>query len=188
MDVAEKINADLRLRIRQVAHIRDKVRRITRYSEFPEIRLFAHRLAEVKEEYEKILAVPYSWLSYEAVLKNEKIRSSVLFGWRLDTFVYEVRYERMALRDHGLFFGFYNPDSFLLFGLPEDIVYSKGYYNGARNEEYFAVRKRLQEDPSLLLAEREKVTDYLRRGCDTPLFRSRGLSFPPIDLTVPGGY
>lgn len=188
MDIAERVNADLRLRVEQLACIKDKVMHITRYSEFPEIRLFAHHLEETKKKYEGILAAPGSWLSYDAVLKNEKVRSSVLFGWRLDTFVYEVRYERMALRDHSRFFGFYNPDSFLLFGLPEHIVYGKGYYNGAQNKEYFEVLKKLQKDPSLILAEREKVTAYLRRGCDTPLFRSKGLSFPPIDLTVPGGY
>ncbi|MBO7293115.1 MAG: hypothetical protein J6V07_04190 [Clostridia bacterium] len=188
MDIAEKIFADLRLRIRQLAHIGDKVKRITRYAEFPEIRLFARHLEDTKKKYEGILAVPGSWLSYDAVLKNERVRSSVLFGWRLDTFVYEVRYERMALRDHGTFFGFYNPDPFLIFGLPEHIVYGKGYYNGAQSKEYFAVLKKLQENPSLIPAEREKVTAYLRRGCDTPLFRGRGLAFPPIDLTVPGGY
>ena len=187
MDNTELIKSDLRLRIKQIEHIRQKVKRINRYSEFAHIRLYANKLDEVRREYESRLT-PTGWAGIASIAANDKLTKSILSTYRLNTFIYEVRYESMAVNYDTNFFGFYNPETFTLFGLSTDTVFNFGMISGGyRDEGYGKLMIAVKEDPSIIQREREKVTAYLYRGFESTVSKRRGNPFP-IDLTVPGGY
>ena len=187
MDNTELIKSDLRLRIRQIEHIRQKVQRIDRYREFPHIRLYADRLERVRKEYESRFT-PAGWAGIASVALNDKLTRSILSTYRLNSFIYEVRFESMAVNYDSRFFGFYHPEPFTLFGLSTDTVFNFGMISGGyRDEGYGKLMIAVKEDPSIIQREREKVTAYLYRGFESTVSKRHGKPFP-IDLTIPGGY
>ena len=187
MDNTELIKSDLRLRIRQIEHIMNKVRHIDRFGEFSDIKLFYYKLSDVKKEYESRFT-PTGWAGISGIAGNDRLTRSVLTGYRFKSFVYEVRYESLAVNYDTRFFGFHHPEPFLLFGISSATVFNFGKISGGfQDEKYNKVLSDVHKDPSLILRERERVTAYLMRGCGTSVFKRNGESFP-IDLTIPGGY
>ena len=186
MDRAELMKEDLRKRITQIEYIRHKLQHISRFYEFPNLKLFDHKLEKVKKSFEDAFT-PTGWYPYISITNNESLTNAILLGRRLEIFVYEVRFERLAIAYDSGFFGFYHPEPFKLFGLNEELVYNNGLHGGVRIPAYDEVRLAIRRDPSLILREREKVTAYIYKGSETSVFRRNGGKFP-IDLTIPGGY
>lgn len=187
MDNVELMKADLRKRVEQIEYIRQKVGRISGRGEFSTIRLFEHKLETVRKRYEAALT-PAGWQSsYASITKSDRLTQSLIVGRRLEVFTFEVNFELMAIRYDSGFFGFWHPDRFNLFGLDFELVYNQGSSGGVRVPRYDAVRSAIQEDPSMIPRERERVTEYIMRGCQTCVFKRNGESFP-IDLTIPYGY
>lgn len=186
MDRVELMKLHLRKMITQIEYIRHKLQHISRFNEFSKMKLFDYELEKAKKYYENALS-PSGWQPYISITNSEKLTNSIIVGHRLEIFAYEVRFERFAIRYENEFFGFYHPEPFNLFGISEELIYNKGINGGIRIKEYDDVRSAIQNDPSLILKEREKVTTYLYRGSETSVFRRNGGKFP-IDLTIPGGY
>jgi len=188
MDRVELMRSHLRQMITKIEYIRHKLQHVSRFNEFTEMKLFDHHLEKTKKYYENALTTPSGWQSFDSITKSERLTNSILIGHRLEIFAFEVRFERLAVKYANEFYGFYHPEPFNLFGISEYLIYDKGIISkDVRSKEYDAVRSAIQKDPSLILKEREKVTAYLYRGCETAVFKKSGKSFP-IDLTVPGGY
>ena len=184
----ERLKADISLRIRQLEYIKDKVKRINRYSEFTDIRLFAYKLEDIIKGYKGALSSDAAWYRYKSIAENDKVTDSVLFNMRLDTFVYEVYYEVLAVNYNHDFFGFYHPNSFNLFGITTELMMSKGMYNGNRVPEYVDVIRKIKENPTLAISrERTKVTEYIKKGYETTVAKRAGKPLP-LDMSVPGGY
>lgn len=181
---AEKLRADLRKRVKQIDYIMQKVTRISTYSQFATLKVFYNRLEKKKKYFENALTTPAGWVSFESISKNERYTESLLVGNRLEVFGFEIEYEQFAIHYDKGFFGFYHPDRFLLFGIPPEYVFSRGEYG---KDDYARVRSAVQNDPSLILREREKVTAYLKKGWESCPSKRRGEEFP-IDLTIPEGY
>lgn len=187
MDYTERIKSDIRLRIRQLDYIQSKLRSIPRFSQFTDLKCFFHKLTDEKKKYEERLT-PTGWAYLGSVPYTERLAESFLLNNRLRSFVYEVRYETLAVNYHDAFFGFYHPESFLLFGLSPGTVYNFGMMSGGiRDAGYSKFLTALHKDPSLITREREKVTAYIMRGIETSVFKRKGEKFP-IDLTIPGGF
>lgn len=182
---AEKLRADIRKRIKQISCIMDKAQHITGYSQFPNVRLFYHKLEKRKKYFENALATPGGWIPFDSISRTERLTDSILVGHRLEVFAFEIEYEQLALGYHRGFFGFYHPDPFLLFGISPGYVYNKGQSGGVT--QYNEVRTAVGKDPSMILRERERITAYLKKGWETCASRRNGEPFP-IDLTIPEGY
>lgn len=187
MDNTELIKSDIRLRIRQLEHIQHKVRHIDRYNEFSDIRLFDHRLEKAKKIYESRFT-PTGWAGMSSIAGNERLTKSILSTYRLNAFIYEIRFESLATNYDSRFFGFYHPETFSIFGLSPRLVFNFGMITSDRRDPgYDKLMMALRDDPSLIQREREKITAYLYRGSETSVFKRKGERFP-IDLTIPGGY
>ena len=187
MDTEELLKNDMRKRIKQINYIIRKTQLIPRYYSNTTLKLFLHRMDKRKKYYENALNTAGGWIPFNSISKSEHLTNSIIVGQRLEVFAFEVEFERLALRYHSGFFGFYHPESFKLFGINEQYVYDKGVSNGVRIPAYDTVRSAIQNDPSLILREREKVTAYLKRGWETCVSKRQGENFP-IDLTIPEGY
>ena len=188
MDYELLLKSDYRLRIRQLTHIREKLAHIPRFSEFSDMVMFYHKLNDEIKKYENYFTATGLY-NLSNMAKSKTVSESVLLSNRFHTFVYEVRYESLAVKYHGAFFGFYHPEPFALFGLPVSTVYNFGAITGGfRDEDYDKMYSALRQNPdTMIMREREKVTKYIMRGCETSVFKRKGEPFP-IDLTVPGGY
>ncbi len=186
-ELEELLKSSIKKHIAQLDCIMGKVKHISRYSEFPEIRLFYYKLDEKKKYFERAISSPGAWQQFAGIARNKRLTDSILVGWRIEIFAHEVRYERLLLYYGNELWGFYNPDRFLLFGLPEDYVYNGGMLNGSQRPEYSKVRTEIQNNPDLILKEREKVTQYLKKGYENSVAKRNGKPFP-IDVTIPYGY
>ena len=187
MDYELLLKSDYRLRIRQLTYIREKLARIPRFREFSDMVMFYHKLNDEIKKYENYFTASGLY-NLSNIAKSRTVSESVLLSNRFHTFVYEMRYESLAVNYHDAFFGFYHPEKFTLFGLPTSTVYNFGAITGGyRDADYDKMYAALRRDPDMILREREKVTKYIMRGCETSVFKRNGEPFP-IDLTVPGGY
>ena len=187
MDRVELMKQNLRKWVKQIDYIRNKLQRISGFVHSNSMRLFDNHLKKTRDHFESALTTPEGWQSYASITKSERLTNSIIIGYRLEVFTLEVRFEFLAIRHENAFFGFYNPEAFKLFGLTPELVYDKGLSGGGKIPAYDAVRSAIQNDPSLILREREKVTEYINKGCQTSVFKRTGDPFP-IDLTIPEGY
>ena len=187
MTTTEKLKNDLCVRIEQLKHIRHKVQHLNGFSSSSTLKVFDNRLKKRQDYFQNAYDGGANWNSYRSISSSEDLTHSIIVGQRLEIFALEVEFEMFALKCSREFFGFYNPDRFMLFGLSPELVYNKGYSGGYYVDSYARVRDEINKDPSLILKEREKVTQYLIRGSETCAYKKQGKPFP-IDLTVPYGY
>ncbi len=187
MTRAERLKDDLNKRIAQINHIRLKVQRLNSFASSSTLRAFENRLKKRQEYFEDAYRGGPNWISYQSLSNSEELTTSIIVGQRLEIFTLEVEFERFAITYSTEFFGFYSPEPFKLFGLEPDLVFNKGYSGGYYVDSYGRVRDAINKNPSLILKEREKVTEYLIRGSETCVYKRQGKPFP-IDLTVPYGY
>lgn len=185
MDRAEILKSDMRKRIKQIEHIMYKLQCISGFRSNTTVSLFHHKLEEKRKHFKNALSTPQGWMSYESISKSDSLTNSILVGNRLEIFALEIYYEELAIRYHNAFFGFYNPEPFKLFGTFPDYIYYKGKSGGLK--QYNEIRTAVQNDPSLILKEREKITAYLKKGWEYCVSKRKGEPFP-IDLTIPEGY
>lgn len=187
MDNASLLQSQIRLRIMQTEHIMSKVKGINRFSEFSNIRVFYHKLSDVRKQYMDRLT-PTGWAGIQSITANDRLTKATLNAYRLYSLIYEVRYESLAVNYDSRFFGFYNPEPFLFFDIDPDIMFNLGVIpGGMRDKGYEGVLRAINLDPSIIPKEHERIASYLMRGYANSVAGRRGDKFP-IDLTIPGGY
>lgn len=187
MTRAERLKNDLYIRIAQIKHIRSKVQRLSGFASSSTLRVFDNRLKRRQDYFQNAYDGLANWNSYQSISNSEELTHSIIVGQRLEIFALEVEFEMFALKCNWEFFGFYNPDRFMLFGLHPDLVYNKGYSGSYYVDSYGRVRDEINKNPYLISKEREKVTAYLMKGCEYCSFKKQGKPFP-IDLSIPYGY